>query len=162
MNYGKNGNSAYYVGLDLSLAGTGLVVLNQDSEIIEQKLISTKPNKEDYQHTEKRLLTILEEIKFIPNIVKLKKLNIEGLAFGARGQSMLELAALHYFIRIYMYQHSVPYEIVPPTVLKKHITGKGNCKKELMLLKIFKKYGIEFEDNNIADAFALAKYAMEV
>lgn len=146
-----------FVGIDLSLTGTGLIVLDQDANIMEQKLISTKAK----DITEVRLLQILEELKFVPTIAKLKKVNIEGLSFGSRGQSMLELAALHYFIRIYMFQKDVPYEIIPPTQLKKHITGKGNAKKELMLMKIYKKWGVEFSDNNIADAYALARHAME-
>jgi crossover junction endodeoxyribonuclease RuvC len=50
------------------------------------------------------------------------------------------------------------YLMVAPTALKKFITGKGNAKKELMLMKIFKRYGLEFENNNLADAYALARY----
>jgi len=46
-----------------------------------------------------------------------------------------------------------------PTELKKFITGKGNAKKQIIIQQVYKKYGIEFEDDNLADAFVLAKMA---
>lgn len=51
-----------------------------------------------------------------------------------------------------------PPLIVPPTSLKKFVTGKGNAKKNEMLLGVFKQWGAEFSDDNQADAFALEKF----
>lgn len=158
----------YFVGIDLSLTGTGFVILNDKEEIIHQKLISTTVK----DSTEKRLITITDYL--VDEIVKLYEvdddtllndklfINIEGLSFGSKGQSMLELAGLHYFLRcrLYALHHSnLTYETIPPTALKKWICGVGTAKKELMLLKVFKKFGVEFSDNNICDAFCLAKLA---
>ena len=50
---------------------------------------------------------------------------------------------------------------VPPMTLKKYAAGKGNAKKQEMLLQIFKRWGIEFNDDNAADAYALARLAAE-
>ena len=36
-------------------------------------------------------------------------------------------------------------------------TGKGTAKKQEMLLQIFKRWGVEFNDDNAADAYALAR-----
>jgi hypothetical protein len=46
---------------------------------------------------------------------------------------------------------------VPPMTLKKYAAGKGNAKKQEMLLQIYKRWGIEFNDDNAADSYALAR-----
>jgi hypothetical protein len=48
---------------------------------------------------------------------------------------------------------------VPPMTLKKYATGKGTSKKQEMLLQIYKRWGVEFNDDNAADAYALARLA---
>ena len=146
-----------FIGIDLSLTGTGVVVLNKDKEIIKQELIKSTPKQE----TEERLTLISNNVYDICMEYPDSKISIEGLAFGARGQSMLELAALHYITRTKLWVDKISFEIIPPTVIKKYITGKGNAKKELMLAHVVKKFDILFEDNNICDAFCLAMMALE-
>ena len=47
--------------------------------------------------------------------------------------------------------------IVPPTSLKKYVTGRGTgVQKNQMLLQVFKKWGVEFPDDNAADSYGLA------
>ena len=46
---------------------------------------------------------------------------------------------------------------VPPMTLKKFAAGKGNAKKQEMLLQIYKRWGLEFTDDNAADAYALGR-----
>ena len=48
---------------------------------------------------------------------------------------------------------------VPPMTLKKFAAGKGNAKKQEMLMQIYKRWGIEFNDDNAADAYALGRLA---
>ena len=48
---------------------------------------------------------------------------------------------------------------VPPMTLKKYASGKGNSKKQEMLLQIYKRWGMEFNDDNAADAYALGRLA---
>lgn len=50
---------------------------------------------------------------------------------------------------------------VPPMTLKKYASGKGNSKKQEMLLQIYKRWGMEFNDDNAADAYALARLAAD-
>jgi len=50
---------------------------------------------------------------------------------------------------------------VPPMTLKKYASGKGNAKKQEMLLQIYKRWGVEFNDDNAADAYALGRLAAE-
>jgi len=147
----------FYCGIDPSLTGTGIVVLNENLEIAEQKLITTKSSDE----IENRLESIVSQIISILEKYTPINVNIEGLSFGSRGQSMLELAGLHYLIRISLKGRCINYEMVPPTVIKKFVTGKGNCKKNLMLLNVYKKYGISFEDDNLCDAYCLSRICFE-
>lgn len=48
---------------------------------------------------------------------------------------------------------------IPPMTLKKYAAGKGNAKKQEMLMQIYKRWGIEFNDDNAADSYALARLA---
>jgi Holliday junction resolvasome RuvABC endonuclease subunit len=48
---------------------------------------------------------------------------------------------------------------IPPMTLKKFASGKGTSKKQEMLLQIYKRWGMEFSDDNAADAYALARLA---
>lgn len=57
-----------------------------------------------------------------------------------------------------LYVTGEPPLIVPPTSLKKFVTGKGNAKKNEMLLGVYKQWGVSFSDDNQADAYALEKF----
>ena len=146
-----------FVGLDLSYTGTGLIVLDNNGLILEQKLISTD-SKND---TEDRILKIGDEIDFIPKIIGLGGVYIEGPSYSSIGNQMLQMGALNFFVRIFLRKKNVNYKIIAPPTLKKWVAGTGKAKKEMMLLHIYKRWGIEFEDNNLADAYGLARMAME-
>jgi Holliday junction resolvasome RuvABC endonuclease subunit len=46
---------------------------------------------------------------------------------------------------------------VPPSTLKKYVTGKGRAEKSQMMLQVYKKWGAEFNDDNAADSYGLAR-----
>jgi crossover junction endodeoxyribonuclease RuvC len=83
---------------------------------------------------------------------------IEGYAYGAKfnRESMGELGGI---LRLALYEAGIDFIDVPPTVLKKFVTGKGNAQKQQMLLSVYKKWGVDITDDNIADAYALARFA---
>ena len=48
--------------------------------------------------------------------------------------------------------------IIPPAMVKKYVTGKGTgIQKNQMLLQIFIKYSEQFDDDNVADSYAIAR-----
>lgn len=47
--------------------------------------------------------------------------------------------------------------IVPPTTLKKFVTGQGNVAKSRMMMSALKRYGVEIPDDNAVDAYGLAR-----
>jgi len=151
------GGSNYFVGIDPSLIGTGIVMINEDGEIVEQKLISTSSDTP----TEKRLLDILENLSFIKKVPRLVKVYMEDLAYFSKSSRLFELAGLHFLIRTYFFKTNIQIKIIPPKTLKKFVTNNGNAKKNLMLLKCYKRWGESFEDDNICDAYCLARLALE-
>ncbi|MCK5605171.1 crossover junction endodeoxyribonuclease RuvC [Candidatus Pacearchaeota archaeon] len=145
-----------YAGIDLSLTGTGLVVIDDDGKIIRQQLVSTTVK----DIMEERLTIISREvINFLDDSVV--AIGIEGLSYGSSGQAMLDLGGLNHLVRHYLYLAGRKYQLVPPTTVKKFVTGKGNCQKALMLLKVYKRWGIEFDNDNLADAYSIAQYVKE-
>jgi hypothetical protein len=82
----------------------------------------------------------------------------EGYANGAKfGRELAgELGGVVNLSTLYVVGH--PPLIVPPTSLKKFVTGKGNAKKNEMLLGVYKQWGVSFSDDNQADAYALEKF----
>lgn len=145
-----------FVGLDPSINATGLIVIDENANIIEQKLFSVKA-----EIFEESLVKYEKEIGFIPNILRLQSVYIEGPAYQAAGRSILQMGALHYFARLFLFKKGLNYKIIAPGTLKKFVAGTGRAKKELMLLKTYKKWGVEFEDHNLCDAYGLARMALE-
>lgn len=148
-----------FVGLDPSYNEFGLIVLDQKANIIEQKLIKSDTKLE----ADKRIIQLEKEFKFIPTICGLRSIYIEGPSYSSSGQYILQMGALHYYLRIFLLKSKKEFKIIAPGTLKKFVAGegKGNCKKELILLKTYKKWGIEFDNNNLADAYGLARMALE-
>jgi crossover junction endodeoxyribonuclease RuvC len=150
------GKIKMYVGMDFAFAKNGFVVLGEDGTLITQKVIVSGSKKSDEERLDDIMVDVSSEV---PKNTKL--VCIEGLSFGSKGNSLAQMGALHYLVRLFLYHNKINYKIVTPTQLKKFVTGSGKVQKNLMLLKIYKKWGIEFSDDNIADAYALARFAYE-
>jgi len=146
-----------FVGVDPSFNGFGIIVLDKDGDIVEEKLLTSKP-KED---ADKRIIALEKDFKFISQIAGLYSIYIEGPSFASTGAFVLQMGALHYYLRIFLLKKGVEFKIITPGTLKKFVTGKGTAKKELMLKNVFKRWGADFDDNNLADAYSLARHALE-
>lgn len=147
-----------FVGLDPSINATGVVILDDCANIVEQRTFSI--NNSD-RFFEQSLIDYEKEISFIHKILNLGSVYIEGPAYQSAGQVILQMGAIHFCTRVYLYKHNIKYKVIAPGTLKKFVTGKGNSKKDIMLLKTYKKWGVEFSDNNICDAYGLARMALE-
>jgi crossover junction endodeoxyribonuclease RuvC len=84
---------------------------------------------------------------------------IEGYGFGNQ-HTLVTLVEVGTAIRLALFSKGAKMYTVPPTVLKKFVTGAGNAKKDQMALGIYKRWGLEFPNNNEADAYALARMAL--
>ena len=146
---------ANFFGLDFAFANNGLIILDEDGKIIRQDLVKTTNKQSD----ELRLVYIRD---YVSSLLKDGDIAyIEGLSYGSIGLAKAQMSAVHYVIRLLLMEKGIKYKIIEPTVLKKFVTGKGQCKKNLILLKVFKKWGIEFDSDDLADAYVLARMALE-
>lgn len=136
-------------GLDLSLTATGLAALAPEGNLTVMTF-GTKPSMK----VEARLTEMAVQVR--KRMPSPELVVIEGLAFGANDPSAHERAALHYIVRCNLWSEVTPVLVVAPSSLKKFITGKGSAKKEMVILEVFKRWGVTAKDNNEADAAGLA------
>lgn len=146
---------ANFFGLDFAFANNGVIVLDEDAKIIRQEVVKTTNKQTD----EARLIHLRDYVS--SNVKDGDIVYIEGLSYGSIGLAKAQMSAVHYVIRILLKEREIQYKVIEPTVLKKFITGKGQCKKDLILLKVFKRWNVEFEISDLADAYGLARMAME-
>ena len=145
-----------FIGVDPSYNNFAIIILNKDANITNKILLksNTKDEIED---------RIIELEKGFNLLTKVKKpmIYIEGPSYSSSGAFTLQMGALHYYLRIFFRKNNINFNVISPTTLKKFVTGKGQAKKELMLLQVYKRFGEEFDDNNLADAYGLARMALE-
>lgn len=153
----KSYKTKLFVGIDPSFNSTGIIVLDENAEIVDEKNFSLAK----YDEIEEKLLKFEENISFIPTITRLGGVYIEGPAYMASGKYILQMGAMHFLLRLFLYKRDVFFKVIAPGTLKKFVTGKGNAKKDLMLLKVYKRWGVEFEVDDLADAYGLARMALE-
>jgi len=144
------------IGIDPSYTGCGLIVLDTDTGELKHKEVITTNSKDSEI---KRVRQIWTKIAVFLNTKEpVDVVSLEGLAFD-KGEKAHQMGYLHYRLREYLESYKPkPTIIIPtPNQLKKFITGKGQVKKELILLNVYKRWGVEFDNNNLADAYGLAQ-----
>lgn len=150
------------IGIDQSYSGFGLTILNIDK--VDE--YSTIVFKAEQMHID-RLVWIQDKLRRIIKLAAAGTTSVnvamEGYAFGTTMAHMLgELGAVVKLVcynELDGYEGKYPY-VIPPTTLKKYITGKGTgVQKNQILLSVYKKWGVEFNDDNAADSYALAMLA---
>jgi len=87
---------------------------------------------------------------------------IEGYAFGAKGSSGISLGELGGVTRVALYDLNVPFIEIPPTQLKRFVTGSGIAQKQVMLKEVYKRFGADINDDNVCDAFSLVQLGRAV
>lgn len=146
----------YYVGLDLSLTGTGVVVLDQNCEVVFVKTLKNKLRGEE------RLSYLQSVIRAVIAKYPLATYCVEGYAMGMRSGQSFSIGELGGVIKLLLWTRGKVFNLVTPTALKKFVTGKGKAEKDMVILNVYKKWGWEAADNNQADAYVLAQIAKEI
>lgn len=149
------------VGIDQSLTGFALTVLSVE----DPTKFVTWVYKSPYFGIE-RLVDIrtwlLDHLLWLDkHEFDVKDIAMEGTVLASH--AALVLGELSATVRLAIYDHyegNLRFPLkVPPMTLKKYAAGKGNAKKQEMLLQIYKRWGIEFTNDNAADSYALARLA---
>lgn len=145
-----------YLGIDQSLTHSGFVLL--DDEGVFVIAYALKPGK---MRGVERLLHIEGFLndKFLTAFQDLK-VCMEGYSYGNMFGKAFELGELGGVIKCWAGSGL----IVAPTTLKKFITGKGKLekgidKKDIIPRIVKEKWGFKTKDDNIADAYGLARIA---
>ncbi len=139
------------LGLDLSLTGTGIVILNRD------KLLYSECFKPKNKSGSDRLIEIRRKVKAILTEYNPQIICLEGYSFGSRGRALFQIGELGGIIRILLHESGIKWIEITPSQVKKFATGKGNSGKDLILQQVYKRWGQEFKTSDEADAFVLAK-----
>lgn len=141
------------MGLDLSTC-TGLSIVDADKDVIHATVVQAK-KLSGWERVNSIAGTIMaSHAQFKPDFVVL-----EGYGFGQMA-SVVTLAEIGSVVRFLLWQDQIPFIDVPPSSLKKFVTGKGNAKKDQMILEVFKRYGYTSATNDIADAVGLGMFGL--
>lgn len=148
------GGKMQILAIDQSLTKTGYWLPDKDSGGV----ITTSPLKSNLL----RILTIRERLCGLIAANKIDTVIMEDYAYGARNTRFTFTAGeVGWMIKSTCHDLDIKCVVIPATLLKKFVTGKGNSKKQNMLLACYKKYGHEFDDDNICDAFCLYKFYLD-
>jgi Holliday junction resolvasome RuvABC endonuclease subunit len=162
------------IGIDQSLTGFAVTALNVD----KPEAFETWVYKSPYSGV-RRLADIrwwlLNKFDFLDsNNHRVVEVAMEGTVLASH--SALKLGELAGLVKLSIWDYFdgnlnsvIPFEEeirrplqIPPMTLKKYATGKGTAKKQEMLLQMYKRWGVEFNDDNAADSYALARLAAGV
>lgn len=135
------------LGIDPGLTNLSLVGVEKESVVYQENFRSKKKGYERLLDIERKIRCVVDELS--PGIIAL-----EAYSFASKYHSH-QMGELGWAIRRNILD--IEWILVHPTSLKKFATGKGNSPKDIILQQVYKRWGIEFTNNNIADAFVLAK-----
>lgn len=165
------GDHKVTIGIDQSLTGFALSAVSVDSPNLHVTWVYKSPYRgvQRLDDIQTFLFDKFEWLKSRGNDVT--DIAMEGTVLASNSALVLgELAAT---VKLFLFSHfddvmnynPAPPQVcrtplqIPPMTLKKYAAGKGNAKKQEMLLQIYKRWGLEFNDDNAADAYALARLA---
>lgn len=86
---------------------------------------------------------------------------IENYSIGSNNRPF-DLGEVGGVYRLRLYRMGLDYIEVPPTSMKKFVTGNGNATKESVSIFLGRNYGITLQQPDEADAAGLALYARGV
>lgn len=150
------------VGLDLSLTGTGMTIVGpDDGTYCWSTHVQTQPDTLSLARYREIANTLLKNTK--PEDVVF----VEDYAFGKVGKggtnNITSLAELGGVVKTFAWLRNgkAPLPISSSTI-KKWASGKGNMPKDKMPLAVYKKWGVEFPDNDQTFSLALADLGYHV
>lgn len=130
--------SARVVGLDLSVAATGIAEANGMTYTYSPDL------KGDHR---------LASIRKAVGLAVGQGVDLVVIEDGVhRSPAAFDLGMVHGAIRMSLLAVGVRFVLVPPAVLKKFATGKGNATKPDMRMALYQRMGIDLRDDNQVDA----------
>ena len=142
-----------------------------------KRLVSTSDRFKGTLHSpwscnEERYLNITNwALKLIGDFVP-DKVFIEDYSYGSTGR-VFNIAENAGLLKHYLYLYKFKFVTIPPTVIKKFATGKGNANKELMNQSFVEQCGLDIKNmlqlspsqwnpsSDIIDSYYICKYGAE-
>ena len=154
-----------YIGIDQSYSGFGITFLYKGGEHSTScKKFDPKKVGPGVTRLSAMRQWLQEELIARDRHETIEHICMEGYAPGAKfgREKAGELGGM---VKLAIYD--LPFDdpsaayptIVAPTSLKKFVLGVGKGGKNEMLLGCYKRWGMDFKDDNEADSFGLAKIA---
>jgi crossover junction endodeoxyribonuclease RuvC len=143
-----------FVGVDPS-TGTGFVALDETGAVLVAKELSGVGSIDPL-----RISTLVDEVR--GHLRRDDVVCIEGFSYGSKGRGVSFQYGLGWALRIMMHKGLKRHYIeVSPSTVKKFSGAKGNSAKEAVQAATLETFGVNFENNNINDAYVLARIALE-
>lgn len=141
------------LGIDQSYSGFGYARILEGDVVAEKMAFPLA--KFDSEH--QRLLHIHDWLAQVLYMLYPDLVVMEGYSFASKfnREQMGELGGA---VKLAIAYRGPSLIVVQPTTLKKFVTGTGNAKKNVMLQQVYKRWGMEFSDDNQADAYSLVKF----
>lgn len=143
-----------YLGIDQSLRSTGVALVS--SEGLRLYTGTVTPGK---LTGAARLAYIRDALREYAKSVAYAAL--EGYAMDAVNRSF-DLGEVGGLVRLLLHDAQIPFVVVPPMSLKQFAGTNGTSSKEAMREAVKKQWGVDIEQNDACDAFALAQVARAV
>lgn len=159
------------VGIDQSLTGFAVTAVNVDQPEAYETWVYKSPYSGVRRLSDIRWW-LMSKFDFLDsNGHRVVEVAMEGTVLASH--SALKLGELAGLVKLSIWDYFdgnlnsvIPYEEglrrplqIPPMTLKKYATGKGTAKKQEMLMQMYKRWNVEFNDDNAADSYALARLA---
>lgn len=148
--------STVVIGLDISMTGTGLALINSGIPGAYIVTLSSSGRRGDtLQQRSTRLSGLAEDVR--TSVGRPDLVVVEGPAIMAKGGSNWDRAGLWWLIVEPMLAAGIPVAVAAPTVVKKFAAGKGNADKAAVAVGMARLWpDVNARNDNEWDALALA------
>lgn len=108
-----------------------------------------------------RLAYIRDELNAVLGTAQFAVGVMEGYSYGSMNKKFL-LGEVGSVVKLAFHDHCLRAYEVSPKSLKKFVTSKGSASKEDVMVAVEKQWGVVVNDDNLADAYGLARVAYEI
>lgn len=135
---------------------TGIAVVESGKEVLYSNEVYFKGLRGSAQAAAitDKIFSVYRE--FSPDLVVLERMIVGHPA------SAIPIIQLGSVIRYFLWQEGIRALEVNPGSLKNFVVGKGNAKKDEIMMMVLKNWGFTPSTNNVADAIGLAMFGLAV
>lgn len=148
-------NKGMIVGIDASLSCTGVACMKSDGTARVGVVKKPRIGDSAKDRIERCRYIVKDVVSFMPPTCAM--VVIESYATCRQSNTANKLGELGGLLRWMLLRKCDQIIEVPPTRLKKFVTGKGNSQKSVMIKHVDKRWGFDTESDDEADAFGLAR-----